>query len=180
MSEAIAHGISRYMLYSLRDRGVIEQLSRGVYRLVELPPIGNPDLVTVALRVPNAVICLISALAFHEMTTQNPHGVFVAIPIQSRRPDAEPSPAFRTPVFRCVVHGCVEEHGSTECRSTSTHLKKTIADCFKISKQDRHGRGAVALKLYKKPANPSNSGPARLCQICRVQNVMRPYLEATL
>jgi hypothetical protein len=86
MSEAIARGISRYMLYALRDRGVIEQLSRGVYRLVELPPIGNPDLVTVALRVPNAVVCLISALAFHEISTQIPHGVSVAIPPQARRP----------------------------------------------------------------------------------------------
>ena len=48
MSEAIKHGITRYMLYSLRDKGVIEQVSRGIYRLVELPPISNPDLVSVA------------------------------------------------------------------------------------------------------------------------------------
>jgi len=65
MSDAIKRGISRYMLYSLRDRGVVEEVSRGVYRLVELPPMSNPDMVTVALRFPNAVICLVSALAFH-------------------------------------------------------------------------------------------------------------------
>ena len=59
MSEAIEHGITRYMLYSLRDKGVIEQVSRGIYRLVELPPINNPDLVTVSLRFPSAVICFI-------------------------------------------------------------------------------------------------------------------------
>ncbi len=70
MSEAIKRGITRYMLYSLRDKGVIEQVSRGVYRLVELPPISNPDLVTVSLRFPKAVICLISALAYHDITTQ--------------------------------------------------------------------------------------------------------------
>ncbi len=45
------HGITRYMLYSLRDKGIIEQVSRGVYRLMELPPISNPDLVTVSLPV---------------------------------------------------------------------------------------------------------------------------------
>jgi hypothetical protein len=56
MSEAIGHGITRYMLYALRDRGVIEPVSRGMYRLVDLPPIGNPDLVTVSLRFPNAVL----------------------------------------------------------------------------------------------------------------------------
>ena len=59
MSEALARGITRYMLYALRDKGVIEQVSRGVWRLVDLPPIGNPDLVTVSLRFPNAVICLV-------------------------------------------------------------------------------------------------------------------------
>ena len=76
MSEAIEQGITRYMLYSLRDKGVIEQVSRGIYRLVDLPPISNPDLVTVSLRFPNAVICLISALAYHDITTQIPHAVF--------------------------------------------------------------------------------------------------------
>ena len=65
MSEAIAHGITRYMLYALKDRGVIEPVSRGIYRLRELPPLDNPDLVTVSLRFPNAVICLISALAWY-------------------------------------------------------------------------------------------------------------------
>jgi len=70
MSEAIDYGISRYMLYSLLDRGMIEQVSRGIYRLSELPPMGNPDLVTVSLRFPHAVICLISALAYHNITTQ--------------------------------------------------------------------------------------------------------------
>ena len=79
MSEAIAEGITRYMLYSLRDKGIIEQVSRGVYRLVELPPMSNPDLVTVGLRFPNAVICLISALSYHNITTQIPHAVSVAV-----------------------------------------------------------------------------------------------------
>lgn len=86
MSEAIKCGISRYMLYALRDKGVIEQVSRGVYRLVDLPPISNPDLVTVGLRFPNAVICLVSALAYHEITTQIPHSVSVAVPRESRKP----------------------------------------------------------------------------------------------
>ena len=63
MSEAIRFGMTRYMLYSLRDRGVIEQVSRGIYRLAELSPITNPDLVLVSLRFPHAVVCLVSALA---------------------------------------------------------------------------------------------------------------------
>ena len=69
MSEAIAQGISCYTLYEMRDNGVLERVSMGIYRLVDLPPISHPDLVTVSLRFPKAVICLVSALSFHGMTS---------------------------------------------------------------------------------------------------------------
>ena len=62
MSEALQAGIHRRMLYSMLEAGLIEQLSRGLYRLADLPPLGNPDLVSVSLKVPSGVICLISAL----------------------------------------------------------------------------------------------------------------------
>ena len=92
MSEAIKRGISRYMLYNLRDKGIIEQISRGVYRLKDLPPICNPDLITVSLRFPNSVVCLISALSFHGITTQIPHSISVAIPRRSRPPSLDYPP----------------------------------------------------------------------------------------
>lgn len=95
MSKAIEYGITRYMLYSLRDKGVIEQVSRGIYRLVELPPVSDPDLVTVSLRFPNAVICLISALAYHDITTQIPHAVSVAVQRKSRIPSLDYPPSRR-------------------------------------------------------------------------------------
>ena len=102
MSAAIGHGITRYMLYSLRDKGVIEQVSRGIYRLVELPPISNPDLVTVSLRFPKAVVCLVSALAYHDITTQMPHRVSVAVTRASRVPslDIPPSRSINSRVTR--------------------------------------------------------------------------------
>lgn len=89
MGEAIKRGISRYMLYKLRDKGIIEQISRGVYRLKDLPEIGNPDLVTVSLRYPKSIVCLASALAFHGITTQIPHSVSVAVPRGSRAPSLD-------------------------------------------------------------------------------------------
>ena len=79
MSEALEYGITRYMLYKLKEEGIVEQVSRGIYRLADMLPIGNPDLVTVSLRFPNAVICLVSALAFHDITTQIPNNVSIAI-----------------------------------------------------------------------------------------------------
>ena len=85
-AEALRAGIHPGTLYTLRDSGVLEVVSRGVYRLADGSPLGNPDLVTVATRVPTGVICLISALAFHELTTQIPHEVHVALPRGAEEP----------------------------------------------------------------------------------------------
>ena len=68
-ADAIKLGIHPRTLYAMRDGGLVEQLSRGVYRLSDLPPLGNPDLIPVALQVPKGVVCLLSALSFHEITT---------------------------------------------------------------------------------------------------------------
>ena len=86
MSQALEGGTSRSVLYSMRDKGVIVQVSRGVYRLAELPEHREPDLCIVSLRYPKAVICLISALSFHDLTTQIPHEVYIALPRGSRAP----------------------------------------------------------------------------------------------
>ncbi|MFC1896325.1 type IV toxin-antitoxin system AbiEi family antitoxin domain-containing protein [Thermodesulfobacteriota bacterium] len=73
--EALSAGIQPRTLYEMGRSGVLEKLARGLYRLAEMPPLGNPDLVSVASMVPKGVICLISALAYHEITTQIPHEV---------------------------------------------------------------------------------------------------------
>lgn len=72
MAEALRLGINRKTLYAMRDAGVVEAVTRGLYRLASLEPLAHPDLVTVATRVPQGVFCLISALSFHELTTQSP------------------------------------------------------------------------------------------------------------
>ena len=78
-ADAIRFGIHPRQLYAMRESGVIEPLTRGLFRLQKLPPLEHPDLVTVAFRIPQGVICLISALAFHDLTTQIPRTVDVAI-----------------------------------------------------------------------------------------------------
>src|SRR5262245_40697034 len=103
MANAIQAGIHRTTLYAMRDTGVIEQLSRGLYRLADAPPLANPDMVTVARRVPRGVVCLISALALHDLTTQIPHEVWLAVPRDSEPPrvDYPPIRLFRfiSPAF---------------------------------------------------------------------------------
>ena len=87
-AQALRSGIHPGTLYAMRDSGVLEMVSRGVYRLADSPPLGNPDLVTVAARIPGGVICLISALAFHGITTHIPHEVHVALPRGAEEPPA--------------------------------------------------------------------------------------------
>ncbi len=180
MSEAIERGISRYMLYSLKDKGVIERVSRGVYRLVDLPPISNPDLVTVGLRFPNAVICLVSALAYHEITTQVPHRVSVAVQRKTRRPSLDYPPLSVHRFSDSAYHAGIETHQIDGVSVKIYGPEKTLADCFKF--RNKIGMDVVleALKLYKarKPFDPESL--FRYAKVCRVEKVMYPYLEASI
>ncbi len=180
MSEAIKQGITRYMLYSLRDKGVIEPVSRGVYRLVNLPPISNPDLVTVSLRFPNAIICLVSALAYHEITTQIPHIVSVAVSRDSRIPSLDHPPIQAHRFSNEAYTSGIEEHSIDGVALKVYSLEKTLADCFKF--RNKIGMDVVleALKLYKVRKKFRPSELLRYARICRVARVMQPYLEATL
>ena len=86
MSEAMKLGIHRRQLYALRDSGQLEIICRGLYRLIEMPEPSLPDFIPVAKKISHGVICLISALAFHEITTQIPHFVYIAIPSDAHKP----------------------------------------------------------------------------------------------
>ncbi len=178
MSEAIKHGITRYMLYSLRDKGIIERVSRGIYRLAELPPISNPDLVTVSLRFPNAVICLVSALAWHDITTQVPHVVSVAVPRNARMPSLDYPPVevhkFSTKAYKAGI----EEHLVDGVPVKVYNPEKTLADCFKF--RNKIGMDVVleALRLYRIRKKFDLAKLLEYARVCRVEKVMRPYLEA--
>lgn len=180
MSEALTEGISRYMLYSLRDKGIITQVSRGIYRLSDLPPIGNPDLVTVALRFPNAVICLTSALAYHDLTTQVPHQVSIAVSRNSRLPSLDFPPVRAHKFADTVFNAGVEEHQIDGVSVQIYSPEKTLADCFKF--RNKLGMDIVleALKLYRSRKKFDLDTILKYAKICRVNKVMIPYLESIL
>ena len=178
MSEAIELGITRYMLYSLRDKGALEQVSRGIFRLVELPPISNPDLVTVSLRFPSAVICLISALAYHDITTQIPHVVSMAVPRDSRIPSLDYPPIQVHRFSNETYKSGVVEHLIDGVSVKVYCPGKTLADCFKFRNKVGMDVALEALKLYKTRKGFDLDELLGYARICRVENVMRPYLEA--
>ncbi len=180
MSEALANGITRYTLYSLRDKGIIEQITRGVYRLAELPPISNPDLVTVSLRFPNAVVCLISALAYHNITTQIPHVVTIAVPRESRTPALEYPPVQAYRFSNEAYNSGIEKHVIDGVSVNIYTPEKTLADCFKF--RNKIGMDVVieALKLYKSSKKINVKKLLEYAEVCRVKKIMMPYLEATI
>lgn len=168
------------MLYSLRDKGVIEQVTRGVYRLAELPPVGNPDLVAVSLRFPSAVICLISALAFHELTTQIPHEISVAVLRGSRPPSLDYPPVHAYKFSEAAFKAGVEEHQIDGVTIRIYSPEKTLVDCFKFRNKIGMDIALEALKLYRSKKMFNLNMMLHYARICRVEKVMKPYLEATL
>jgi predicted transcriptional regulator of viral defense system len=180
MSEAISEGMSRYMLYSMRDKGIVEQISRGVYRLADLPPISNPDLVAVSLRFPNCIICLVSALAFHEITTQIPHEVSIAISRKSRIPTLDFPPITVHRFTKNSFEAGVETHSMDGIPVRVYNPEKTIADCFKF--RNKLGMDVIieSLKLYKARKNLRVDKLPEYGRICRVEKIMQPYLEAMM
>ncbi|RJR50437.1 MAG: transcriptional regulator [Desulfobacteraceae bacterium] len=177
MSEALSHGITRRALYRLRDKGIIEQVSRGIYRLVELPQISNPDLIIVSLRFPRAVICLVSALSYHDITTQIPHHVSIAVPRGSRMPSLDYPPIQAHLFSGAAFESGIEEHRIDEVPVRVYSPEKTLADCFKF--RNKIGMDVVleALRLYRTRKKFNISKLIEYARICRVERVMLPYLE---
>jgi len=176
--DALRLGIHPETLYRMRDSGTLATLGRGLYRLSELPPLGNPDLVTVAMKVPSSVICLISALAFHELTTQIPHEVYLALP-RGMEPPRLDHPPLRIFWFsrRVFAYG-LESH-----KLDGTHVQiyspeKTVADCFKYRNKTGLDIAREALKNYLERRKRNLGALLEAADVCRVSKVMRPYLEA--
>ena len=159
---------------------MLEQVSRGIYRLTDLPPMSNPDLVTVSLRFPNAVVCLISALSYHGMTTQIPHKVSVAVSRDARMPvlDYPPVQAYKFSVE--AFEAGIEKHDIDGVVVQIYSAEKTLADCFKY--RNKLGMDVVleALKLYLSQKKLIMDKLMMYARVCRVENVMRSYIEASL
>jgi len=178
--EAIRLGIHPRTLYQMRDSGRLEQLSRGLYRLAEMVPVGNPDLVTVALKVPKGVICLLSALAYYELTTQIPHEVHVAL-LRGAEPPRLEHPPVRIFWFtdQAFSEG-IDVHKVDGVKVRIYCAEKTLADCFKYRNKIGPDTAVEALRNYIGRGRPKLDKLMQYARVCRVEKSMRPYLEALL
>lgn len=178
-TEAIAGGIHPRTLYAMRDTGEIEQLSRGVYRLAGLPPLSEPDLATIAKRIPQGVVCLISALAYHELTTQIPHEVHIALPRTARRPTLAYPPARFYRFSRGAFEAGIETHVIDGIPVRVYGPEKTLADCFKFRNKIGLDVAIEALRSYRGRRGARLQKVLEFARTCRVDRLLRPYLEAS-
>ncbi len=177
-SLAISLGIHPETLYKLRDEGSIHNLSRGLYCLSGSEALYHPDLIAAAFRVPKGVVCLVSALAFHNITTQVPHTLSLAIPRGMRRPIID-YPPMEFYLFNEISFTMgVESHpiGGVEVRVFSP--EKTVSDCFKFRNKIGIDVAVEALRFCRERKGSTPADFLQYARVCRVEKVMTPYLEA--
>ena len=178
--DALRAGIHPRTLYALRDSGQIEQMARGLFRLSTLPPPSEPDLLTVAKKVPHAVFCLMTAMVFHRLTTQVPHAVEIALARTARTPRLDHPPLL---VFRfspVSLRAGIETHTVEGVPIQIYSREKTLADVFKYRHKLGQDVALEALRTYRSQPKQDYQKVLEYARNCRVENIMRPYLEAVM
>jgi len=171
-------GIPRAYLKRLRDRGLLEQVDRGLYRLAEAPVSEMGSLADVSKRVPHATICLLSALQAHGMTTEAPHAVWVLIDRHARFPRvASPKLEVVRASGAAKTHG-VETHTIEGVNVPITTPAKTVADCFRFRRHVGLDVALAALKDYLRQRKGNIDTLVEAARADRIYPFMRPYLEA--
>jgi predicted transcriptional regulator of viral defense system len=170
--------VHRRDLYALRDAGILEALSRGVYRLSDLPPLGDPDLVTVAIRVPKGVIALVSALHVHGLTTEIPHEVSIALPRGAARPRLEWPPLRVYRMSGAMFTSGIETQERDGVSIRVYSAAKSVADCFKFRSRIGTEVALEALRNGLAERRFTQGQFLRAARLCRVEAIVRPYLEA--
>lgn len=173
-----ALGIAREFLLRLHREGILVRPARGVYALAESSVTEHHTLAIVAKRVPRGAVCLLSALRFYGLTTQDPHEVWIAIDFKAHKPSIE-SPALRVLRFsgRALTEG-VDTHVVEGVQVRIYCPAKTVADCFKYRNKIGVDVAIEALRDALRTRKATVDEIHRFAKICRVANVMRPYLEA--
>jgi len=173
-----AHGIPREHLRVLVDRGDIQRVARGVYILSDADVTGDHGLAEACKRVPRGVVCLLSSLRYHGMTTQAPFEVWLAIQRGSWRPRLQ-YPPLRVVWFsgQAMAYG-VQEHRIEAVPVRIYSAAKTVADCFKYRNKIGLDVAMEALRDCWGERLATADELWEAAKVCRVANVMRPYMES--
>ena len=173
-------GLRSAALWDLARQGVVERVGRGLYRLAGADVTEHAALAEAAKAVPGGVICRLTALAFHELTTQLPHRVWMAVDRKARRPNAR---TVELEIVRFSGAGLVEGVDEYRLEGVSvriTNPARTVADCFKYRNKVGLDVAMEALRDCLRGRKAAVDELVRFARLDRVWHVMRPYLEATV
>lgn len=171
-------GIPRVSLTRAVRRGQLERIGRGLYGLPGREVSAQGALAEVAIRVPNGVVCLLSALRFHSLTTQAPFEVWLAIENKATRPKLDYPPLRIVRFSGAALTEGVEEHIVDGVTVRITSVAKTVADCFKYRNKIGLDVALEALREAWHEKRMTSDEIWHYAKVCRVANVMRPYLES--
>ena len=173
-----AHGIPRQYLYRLCDRGLVRRIGRGLYVVPGADATEHHTLAEAGKRVPHGVVCLLSALWFHGLTTQSPFEVWLATGRKARRPRVDYPPIRFVRFSSLTLEAGVEQHQVEGVAVRVFCPAKTVADCFKYRNKIGLDVAIEALVDCRNQRKCTNDELVHYAEICRVANVMRPYMEA--
>lgn len=177
--EALGAGIHPATLYQLAADGQLVRLTRGLYRLASAEEFSNPDLVVVASKAPSSVVCLVSALAFYEITTQVPRAVQLAVPRGKYAALRLKSPPVQ--VFRfdpTTFDAGIESHAIDRADIHVYCVARTLVDCFKFRNRIGLDVAVEALRFARSRKRVTNHEILRYAKMLRQERVLGPYLEA--
>jgi predicted transcriptional regulator of viral defense system len=172
------HRIPRTILSRLVESGRLIQVSRGLYTLPSHSRSEQHHLAEVAVRSPQSVVCLLSALRFHGITTQSPHAIWLAIPNKAHPPKLDYPPLRVVRFSGAALSGGIEAHVVDGVTVRVYSVAKTVADCFKFRNKIGLDVALEALHESLHERRATNDEIWRYAKVCRVSNVMRPYMES--
>jgi predicted transcriptional regulator of viral defense system len=175
--DVVGMGISRHYLYRLAKGGQLIRTARGIYCPAAFEPTEYHSYVEVAVAIPKGVICLLSALQFHELTTQLPHRVWIAIDRKARRPRI----SLPVNIVRFSAETLAKGTGKYKIEGVTlqiTNPAKTVADCFKYRNKIGLDVAIESLSDCVSQRKATRDEIWRYAKLCRVANVIRPYMEA--
>lgn len=179
-SDLSEHGVRRGYLYRLHKRGLVERIGRGLYVLRDAGVTENRSIVEACKKLPHGVVCLLSALRLHELTTQNPFEVWMAIDRKARIPEPD---GIKLRIVRFsgeALTAGVEIRRIEEVPAKVYSIAKTVADCFKYRNKIGLDVALEALREARRKRACTVDELWNYAKICRVTNVIRPYLEAVV
>jgi predicted transcriptional regulator of viral defense system len=179
-AQAIRLGVNQKTIAEMLAEGLIVREARGVYRLASLSPLAYPDLIQVAMRIPSAVVCLLSALAIHNLTTQIPHKVYIALPSDKKKPRITHPPLEVFWLSPRPYSAGIQKHLLDGIHVPIYNREKTVADCFKFRNEIGSDVAIESLKEYVRLPDHDFDKLLHYAQVNRVLNVMRPYLRALI